>query len=111
MMLNCLIRKDGHLNKEHRLMLNAKRCQMHTPLKPNVAGKRNGTKTSRYRKDNAIPSNQDVDHTIDLQLGGQDNVINMNGLDKSVNRSLGKQINILIKNLHEGTVLGKFTMK
>ena len=28
-----------------------------------------------------------------------DNVINMNGLDKSVNRSLGKQINILIKNL------------
>ena len=63
------------------------------------------------RKDNAIPSNQDVDHTIDLQLGGQDNVINMNGLDKSVNRSLGKQINILIKNLHEGTVLGKFTMK
>ena len=29
-------------------------------------------KTSRYRKDNAIPSNQDVDHTIDLQLGGQD---------------------------------------
>lgn len=80
-------------------------------VKTNVAGKRNGTKTSRYRKDNAIPSNQDVDHTIDLQLGGQDNVINMNGLDKSVNRSLGKQINILIKNLHEGTVLGKFTMK
>ena len=80
-------------------------------VKINVAGKRNGTKTSRYRKDNAIPSNQDVDHTIDLQLGGQDNVINMNGLDKSVIRSLGKQINILIKNLHEGTVLGKFTMK
>ncbi len=31
---DCLIRKDGHLNKEHRQMLNAKRCQMHTPLKP-----------------------------------------------------------------------------
>lgn len=37
--------------------------------------------------------------------------INMNGLDKSVNRSLGKQINNLIKDLPEGTVLGKFTMK
>lgn len=80
-------------------------------VKTDVAGKRNGTKTSRYRKDNAIPSNQDVDHTIDLQLGGPDDAINMNGLDKSVNRSLGKQINNLIKDLPEGTVLGKFTMK
>lgn len=80
-------------------------------VKTDVAGKRNGTKTSRYRKDNAIPSNQDVDHTIDLQLGDPDDAINMNGLDKSVNRSSGKQINNLIKDLPDGTVLGKFTMK
>ena len=80
-------------------------------VKTDVAGKRDGTKTSRYRKDNAVPSTQDVDHTIDLQLGGADDVLNMNGLDKSVNRSLGKQINILIKDLPVGTVIRNFTMK
>lgn len=77
----------------------------------NVAGKRDGTKTSRYRKDNSIPSTQDVDHTIDLQLGGADDILNMNGLDRSVNRSLGKQINILIKDLPNGTVFRNFRMK
>ncbi len=80
-------------------------------VKTNVAGKRNGTKTSRYRKDNSIPSSQDVDHIIDLQLGGADDILNMKGLDKSVNRSLGKQINILINALPERTVLRNFTMK
>lgn len=54
---------------------------------------------------------QDIDHIIDLQLGGADDVSNMKGLDKSVNRSLGKQINILIKELPNGTVLKSFIMK
>ena len=80
-------------------------------VKTDVSGKRDGTKTSRYRKDNSVPSSQDVDHIIDLQLGGADDILNMNGLDKSVNRSLGKQINILINDLPEGTVLRNFTMK
>lgn len=43
-------------------------------MNTNVAGKRNGTKTLRYRKDNAILFDQDVDHVIDLQLCGQDTV-------------------------------------
>lgn len=80
-------------------------------VKTNVSGKRDATKTSRYRKDNNILSNQDVDHTIDLQLGGIDDMTNMSGLDRSVNRSLGKQINILIGKLPEGTVLNNFRMK
>ncbi|XVV10937.1 polymorphic toxin-type HINT domain-containing protein [Actinoplanes sp. CA-131856] len=41
----------------------------------------------------------DIDHTIDLQLGGLDDVSNMNPLDKSVNRSLGRQIQAQIKSL------------
>ena len=72
--------------------------------------KRSGTKTSKYRKDNSIPSNQDIDHKIDLQLKGKDNADNMWGLDRSVNRSLGKQIDILIHDLEDGTVLRNFYM-
>ncbi len=79
--------------------------------KTNVDGKRKKTKTAKYRKANSIPSSQDVDHTIDLQLGGIDDATNMNGLDKSVNRSLGSQINYLISNLPENTILRNFYMK
>ena len=79
--------------------------------KTNVEGKRKKSKTSKYRKDNSIPSSQDVDHTIDLQLGGIDDATNMNGLDKSVNRSLGSQINFLINDLPENTILRNFYMK
>ena len=79
--------------------------------KTNVDGKRKKSKTSKYRKDNSVPSSQDVDHTIDLQLGGIDDATNMNGLDKSVNRSLGSQINYLISNLPENTILRNFYMK
>lgn len=72
--------------------------------------KRSGTKISKYRKDNSISSNQDIDHKIDLQLKGKDNADNMWGLDRSVNRSLGKQIDILIHDLEDGTVLRNFYM-
>jgi len=66
---------------------------------------RSGTAQSRYRKDAGLNSNADADHIIDLQLGGSDNAANLWGLDKSVNRSLGSQINHQIKNLPEGTVI------
>jgi len=58
--------------------------------------------------ENSVLKTQDVDHTIDLQLGGIDDIHNMNPLDKSVNRSLGSQIAYLIKNLDYGTVLRNF---
>ena len=47
--------------------------------------------------ENSVLKTQDVDHTIDLQFGGIDDIHNMNPLDKSVNRSLGSQIAYLIK--------------
>jgi hypothetical protein len=98
---------------EQRAEADAK-CQALTEAdtrKTDVAGKRDGTKTSRYRADNDIPSTQDVDHTIDLQLGGIDDASNMNGLDRSVNRSLGSQINSAIHDLPKDTVLRNFFMK
>lgn len=50
-----------------------------------------------------VTASQDVDHILDLQLGGADEFWNMQGLDKSVNRSLGSQIQNQIKNLPAGT--------
>ncbi len=77
--------------------------------------KRTGTSAasrykSAYGKD-SIPSGYDIDHTVDLQLGGADDILNLNPLEKSVNRSLGIQIKNKIKDLPFGTVFGDFTIK
>lgn len=53
---------------------------------------------------------QDVDHIQDLQLDGVDDVINMKGLDFSVNRSLGSQIQRRIKDLPAGTKIRNVTI-
>ena len=74
---------------------------------------RSGTSAaSRYRRaGNDIPVGNDVDHAIDLQLGGSDTVSNMWPLNSSVNRSLGSQIQQRIKNLPPGTVVNKVTIR
>ncbi|MGI8806434.1 MAG: RHS repeat-associated core domain-containing protein [Acidimicrobiales bacterium] len=66
---------------------------------------RSGTSAAaRYRRAGGeIPSAHDVDHVIDLQLGGADDILNMNPLDFSVNRSLGAQIGCRISALPVGT--------
>ncbi|OXM65635.1 LamG-like jellyroll fold domain-containing protein [Amycolatopsis vastitatis] len=48
---------------------------------------------------NEIPAGSDIDHVVDLQLGGPDDISNMSPLDLSVNRSLGPQIDRQIKKL------------
>ena len=62
---------------------------------------RNDSPSVEYKKafgKDSIPAGKDIDHTIDLQLGGNPDVkVNGKPLDKSVNRSLGKQIGYLIK--------------
>lgn len=74
---------------------------------------RSGTSAaSRYRRaGNDIPVGNDIDHGIDLQLGGSDTVSNMWPLNSSVNRSLGAQIQQKIKNLPPGTVINKVTIR
>ena len=76
---------------------------------------RGGTSaSSRYKSaygKSSVPSGYDVDHTIDLQLGGADDILNMNPLDMSVNRCLGVQIKNAIKDYPDGTVFGQFTIK
>ncbi|MBC7765262.1 MAG: HNH endonuclease [Hyphomonadaceae bacterium] len=76
---------------------------------------RSGTSaSSRYKKvtgQNSIPQGKDVDHIIDLQLGGTDDILNMRPLDNSVNRSLGVQIQNKIRNYPIGTQFDNFTIK
>ena len=75
---------------------------------------RQGTSaSSRYKSVNgqgSVPPKYDVDHVIDLQLGGVDDIVNMNPLDQSVNRSLGSQIQHTIKSYPDGTVFGNFNI-
>lgn len=66
---------------------------------------------SRYRgAGGTVPPSHDIDHTIDLQLGGENTVSNMKPLDKSVNRSLGAQVHHQIKDLPAGTKIGNVTI-
>jgi len=71
---------------------------------------RSGTAQARYRKAAGLGSGVDADHLRDLQLGGADDAPNMWGLDSSVNRSLGSQINQRIKNLPAGTRINNVRM-
>jgi hypothetical protein len=53
---------------------------------------RRGNLQSAFRKLANLDDTQDADHIKELQLSGQDEMDNMWGLDKSVNRSMGRQI-------------------
>jgi filamentous hemagglutinin len=74
---------------------------------------RSGISASRrYRAaGNQVPTGSDVDHTIDLQLGGTDTIENMHPLNSSVNRSLGAQIRRQTKDLPQGTTINRVTMR
>jgi RHS repeat-associated protein len=72
--------------------------------------KRSGTQ-SKFRKKEGLDSSTDADHTQELQLGGKDVMSNMQGLDSSVNKSFGKQIQNAIKDMPEGTKIGKVGIK
>jgi hypothetical protein len=52
-----------------------------------------------------VPTNADIDHTIDLQLGGSNSLDNLSPLDYSVNRSLGAQIAWRIAGMAAGTTI------
>jgi hypothetical protein len=73
--------------------------------------KREGHNRERYSKSGGnVNKTEDVDHTVDLQLGGKDVTGNMNALDSSVNRSLGSQIHHQIKGLSPGTKIDKVVL-
>ncbi len=57
-----------------------------------------------------VKKGEDVDHVVDLQLSGADDILNMKALDQSVNRSMGAQIQQKIKALPAGTKINKVTI-
>jgi hypothetical protein len=79
---------------------------------PNTKVRRGSGGGVKYRKQgNEVPEDCDVDHCVDLQLGGLDTLDNMWPLDSSVNRSLGVQIRHAIKDLPPGTSIGTITIE
>lgn len=78
-----------------------------------ASSSRSGTSgaMSRYRNEHDVPSGRDVDHKLDLQLGGRKDMDNLWSLDSSVNRSLGAQIHHKIKVLPAGTIMDNFLIK
>ena len=74
---------------------------------------RQGTSASRMwqRAGGSVPRNYEVDHIVDLQLGGSDTLANMWLLNYSVNRSLGAQIYWQIKDLPIGTRINRVRIR
>ena len=76
---------------------------------------RSGTSAaSKYKSAHgkgSVPKGNDIDHVIDLQLGGVDAISNLKPLNFSVNRSLGAQIRHAIKRFPNGTNFGNFTIQ
>jgi len=69
--------------------------------KPNRSGT---SASSTFRGSGAeVPPGADVDHVIDLQLGGSNHLSNLSPLDASVNRSLGAQIASQLRGTAPGT--------
>jgi hypothetical protein len=59
---------------------------------------RSGSAADMWRRaGNESVDGSDIDHIIELQLGGADDVANMTPLDSSVNRSIGAQISRQLK--------------
>jgi hypothetical protein len=73
---------------------------------------RGGTSArSMFAKENGpIAPRYDIDHLIDLQLGGSHTLRNFWPLDSSVNRSLGAQIQNQIQGLPPGTKINGVTI-
>ena len=81
-------------------------------VKSAIESNRNSARTmvkNAFGKNSVLPT-EDVDHIIDLQLGGNNSLSNLQALDRSVNRSLGAQISRAIRGYDQGTVFSKFTI-
>jgi RHS repeat-associated protein len=57
-----------------------------------------------------VSSTQDLDHNTDLQINGTNDLNNLSGRDKSVNRSFGRQLQIQIQNVPENTRVNKVSI-
>ena len=110
--VNIELKYNAKWTKDQRKQAKAKvrMLSKNKTVKTKVTKRGNQTKTFR-KKAPEVPFRCDVDHIIDLQLGGADSFKNMWFLDSSVNRSLGVQISNAIKKYDIGTEFGRFKIK
>lgn len=112
--VNIELKYKAGWNEAQRAEADAKVKALSEAITVKTSVDRRGTSAvSRYRSaygKESVLNGYDVDHIIDLQLGGSDDIMNMKPLDRSVNRSLGVQIKNAIKRYPYGTVFGKFTI-
>ena len=95
-----------------------KKCQQLSEADTKIASKdqidsqrkTSSSSNKQFRERNNIPKSQDIDHIQDIQFDGMDVDANKQGLDRSVNRSLGRQFKNGTGDLAEGTVLRNFKM-
>ena len=95
--------KDGKVkpNSKHGIT-KAERQKITTKYRKDLKKRINTIfKDNPTAKNNALTKleNSDIDHKIDLQLNGSNTRPNVNSLDKSVNRSYGKQLDNILKDL------------
>ncbi|MBS1511485.1 MAG: HNH endonuclease [Bacteroidetes bacterium] len=62
------------------------------------------------KRGSKVAPNEHVDHIVDLQLGGTNEASNLQALDGSVNSSFGKQIQLQIRNLPDGTRVNRVNL-
>jgi len=60
-----------------------------------------------FRDNNVVPSGADVDHVLELQVGGQDVSTNLRALSSRVNRSIGSQIRAQLAGVAYGTRISR----
>jgi hypothetical protein len=108
--------KEGWTDDQKRAA--DKKCQQLSEADTKIASKdqidsqrkSSSSSNKQFRERNNIPKSQDVDHIQDIQFDGMDVDANKQGLDRSVNRSLGRQFKNGTGDLAEGTVLRNFKM-
>ena len=108
--------KDGWTDDQKRAA--DKKCQQLSEADTKIASKdqidsqrkTSSSSNKQFRERNNIPKSQDIDHIQDIQFDGMDVDANKQGLDRSVNRSLGRQFKNGTGDLAEGTVLRNFKM-
>ena len=116
---NCdLARANGGITVSYKNFNRAQRSEANRKIKAiNQAARRgevvktsntNRADTGKIWKDahqKPPPEGKDLDHTVDLQLGGSNDISNLRPLDPRVNRSLGIQITHQLKSFSEGATI------
>lgn len=101
----------GKLSKGHSMVRGSEVRSYRRSLIQSAKNKWEITDPNKFKSITNRIKNMDVDHMHELQLNGLDVRGNLSMLDKSVNRSIGAQIQKQLKDLPVGTKITGVTIK